>query len=94
MAEEGIAAGAVMDVNIALLEVLKTAFIHDGLAHGVHEAAKALDKRQALLCVLASNSDEPVYVKRVEVLCAEHKINLIKVGDKEPGEWVGLCKID
>ncbi|XP_038967446.1 small ribosomal subunit protein eS12-like [Rattus norvegicus] len=95
MAEEGIAPGAVMDVNTALLEVLKTALIHDGLAHGVHEAAKALDKRQALLCVLASDCDKAVYVKCVEALCAEHEINLIKVGDnKEPGEWVGLCKID
>ena len=51
MAEEGIAAGGVMNVNTALQEVLKTALIHDGLAHGIHEAAEALDKRQArLLC--------------------------------------------
>ena len=42
MAEEGIAAGGVMDVNTALQEVLKTALIHDGLARGIREAAKAL----------------------------------------------------
>lgn len=52
-----------MDVNTALQEVLKTALIHDGLARGIREAAKALDKRQAHLCVLASNCDEPMYVK-------------------------------
>lgn len=36
-------------------------------------------RRQAHLCVLASNCDEPMYVKLVEALCAEHQINLIKV---------------
>ncbi|XP_063351144.1 small ribosomal subunit protein eS12-like [Pelmatolapia mariae] len=71
-------AGGVMDVNTALPEVLKTALIHDGLARGIREAAKALDKRQAHLCVLAANCDEPMYVMLVEALCAEHQINLIK----------------
>lgn len=36
--------GGAMDVNTALQEVLKTALIHGGLVHGLHEAAKALDK--------------------------------------------------
>ncbi|KAF4019619.1 hypothetical protein G4228_011108 [Cervus hanglu yarkandensis] len=95
MAEEGIAVGGVMNVNTALQQVLKTALILDGLARGIHEAAKTLDKRQVHLCVLVSNSDEPVYVKSVEALCADHQINLIKVDDnKKLGEWVGLCKID
>ncbi|XP_040596701.1 40S ribosomal protein S12-like [Mesocricetus auratus] len=82
-------------MKFVVQEVLKTALIHDGLARGIREAAKALDKRQAHLCVLASNCDEPMYVKLVEALCAEHQINLIKVDDnKKLGEWVGLCKID
>ena len=35
------------------------------------------------------------YIKLIEALCAEHKINLIKVGDaKVLGTWAGLCKID
>jgi len=84
-----------MDLNTAIQEVLKTALIHDGLARGLHESAKALDKRTAHLCVLASNCDEPMYVKLVEALCAEHGINLIKIDDnKKLGEWAGLCKID
>lgn len=53
------------------------------------------DRREALLCVLAGNCDEPSYVKLVEALCAEHSIDLIKVDDnKKLGEWAGLCKID
>merc|ERR1711894_28234 len=84
-----------MDINDALQEILKLAMIHDGLARGLRESVKALDKRQALLCILANNCDEQMYVKLVEALCAEHGINLIKVDDnKKLGEWGGLCKID
>ena len=36
-------------------------------------------RRQAHLCVLASNCDEPSYVRLVEALCAEHQIKLLKV---------------
>mmetsp|Transcript_10930 Transcript_10930/g.11069 ORF Transcript_10930/g.11069 Transcript_10930/m.11069 type:complete len:150 (-) Transcript_10930:28-477(-) len=93
--EAPVAVAKEMDVNEALKQVLKNALIHDGLARGLHEAAKALDKRQAHLCVLASNCDEPEYGKLVEALCAEHNINLMKVEDnKLLGEWAGLCKID
>ncbi|KAI1295363.1 40S ribosomal protein S12 [Halotydeus destructor] len=88
-------AGGPMDVFTALQEVLKTALVHDGLTRGIHEAAKALDKRQAHLCVLATDCDEPMYQKLVEALCKEHQIDLIKVDDcKKLGEWSGLCKID
>ena len=96
MAEEGIAAGGVVDVNTALQQVLKAALIHDGIpACGSHEAAKALDEHQAHPRVLVSNCDEPTYVKLVEALCDEHQISLIEVdNNKKLREWVGLCKID
>ena len=61
-------------------DVLKQALIADGLARGLRESAKALDKRQALLCVLSENCDEPMYKKLVTALCMEHGIPLIKVG--------------
>ncbi|KAH9406406.1 40S ribosomal protein S12 [Tyrophagus putrescentiae] len=85
-----------LDLNTALQEVLKTSITsQDGLVKGLHQSAKALDKREALLCILASNCDEPAYVKLVEALCAEHSIDLIKVDDnKLLGEWAGMCKID
>ncbi|XP_046682663.1 40S ribosomal protein S12 [Homalodisca vitripennis] len=87
--------GGPTDINSALQEVLKTALIHDGISHGLHEATKVLDKRQALLCVLAENCDEPMYKKLVQALCNEHQIPLIRVdNNKKLGEWAGLCKID
>jgi len=90
-----VVAGGPMDINTALQEILKMAMVHDGLARGLREAVKALDKRTALLCILANNCDEQMYVKLIEALCAEHSINLIKVDDnKKLGEWAGLCKID
>ncbi|KAL1457650.1 hypothetical protein WDU94_007857 [Cyamophila willieti] len=88
--EEGIS-----DINKALQQVLKTARAHDGLAKGLHEAAKALDRREAQLCVLADNCDEPAYKKLVQALCSEHQIPLIKVdNNKKLGEWAGLSKLD
>lgn len=52
-------------------------------------------RRQAMLCILAENCDEPMYKKLVQALCNEHQIPLIKVdNNKKLGEWAGLCKID
>jgi len=83
------------DVNIALQEVLKLALVTDGLCRGLHEAVKTLDKRQALMCVLAEDCDEAMYKKLVIALCSEHGIPLLRVdNNKKLGEWAGLCKID
>merc|ERR1711951_192670 len=76
-------------------EVLKEALIHDGLARGLRETTKALDKRQAIACILAENCDEENYKKLIKALCMEHGIPLITVDDGQKlGEWAGLCKID
>jgi small subunit ribosomal protein S12e len=84
-----------MDVMTALKEVLKKSLVHDGLARGLHECAKVLDRRQAQFCALAANCTEPAYIKLVEALCMEHNIPLIRVPEsKLLGEWAGLCKID
>ena len=81
-----VATGGTMDISTALQEVLKTALIHDGLARGIRECAKALDKREAVLCVLANNCNEPMYKRLVEALCVEHEINIMKVANKSPAD--------
>ena len=84
-----------MSVLDALKGVLKLALMHDGLARGLREASKALDRRQAHMCVLNEACEEEAYKKLVVALCSEHKIPLIKVPDgKQLGEWAGLCKWD
>lgn len=86
---------APITVEDALRVVLKTAIRHDGITRGLRESVKALDRKDAHLCVLAESCDEKEYVRLIEALCAEHQISLIKVPDgKKLGEWTGLCKID
>ena len=78
----------------AVKDVLKNALIHGGLARGLHECTKALDKRKAVMCFLAKNCDVDQYIRLVEALCKEHKIRLMKVDDKGAlGEWAGLCRL-
>merc|ERR1712054_643540 len=52
-----------MSVLDALKGVLKLALIHDGLARGLREASKALDRREAHMCVLNENCEEEAYKK-------------------------------
>ena len=73
--------GGVMDLNGALQGVLKKALIHDGVARGLRECVKALDRRQAHLCILAQDCDSAEYVRLVEALAQEHSIDIIKVAD-------------
>ncbi|XP_041989974.1 40S ribosomal protein S12-like [Salvia splendens] len=87
--------GEPMDIMTALQLVLKKSMAHGGLVRGLHEAAKAIEKHAALLCVLAEDCDQPDYIKLVKALCSDHNVNLISVASaKTLGEWSGLCKID
>eukprot|EP00918_Siedleckia_nematoides_P108114 GHVU01235855.1.p1 GENE.GHVU01235855.1~~GHVU01235855.1.p1 ORF type:complete len:147 (-),score=22.59 GHVU01235855.1:177-617(-) len=83
-----------MNIEDALKEVLRISLQHDGLARGLRECAKALDKRQAHLCILVETNTEAEYMKLIEALCADHKINLNVADAKLLGTWAGLCKID
>jgi small subunit ribosomal protein S12e len=89
------AAASPMSIEDALREVLKTSLFHDGLARGLHEACKALDKGNAMLCCLAKDCDQAEYTKLVKALCDHHGTKLIEVKSRESlGEWAGLAKVN
>lgn len=95
VSEQPAAGSGSMSIEDALQQVLKKSLIHDGLARGLREAAKALDRREAHLCVLCETCNEAEYLKLIEALCNKNDINLLKVSDpKTLGTWAGLCKID
>ncbi|XP_050544877.1 40S ribosomal protein S12 [Daktulosphaira vitifoliae] len=93
--EDTVEAGEHGDMYNLLKEVLKNAQVNGSLLHGIHEGAKALEKKLGVLCVLANNCEEAMYKKLVTGLCAENSIPLIEVdSNKTLGEWSGLCKYD
>merc|ERR1712205_229839 len=56
--------GGVLDLNSALQQVLKKAAVQpEGLALGLREAVKALDRKVAHLCILAQDCDSAEYVR-------------------------------
>ena len=86
--------GEPMDILTALQLVLKKSLAHDGLVRGLHEAAKAIEKHAAQLCVLAEDCDQPDYVKLVKALCTDHNVHLVTVPSaKTLGEWTGVSKL-
>jgi small subunit ribosomal protein S12e len=95
VSEQIIVEEAQMSVLDALKEVLKKALIHDGLRKGLHECAKALDRRSARLCCLSKDCENEEYKKLVRALCVEGSVPIIMVDHgKDLGAWCGLAKIN
>ena len=82
----------------ALREALRSGLIQDGLSRGLHETAKVLEKRHALLCIeaeLPENYDDSAYKKHVQALCQAHQIPLLTVPDNvHLGKYSGFCQRD
>merc|ERR1712003_555525 len=70
-------------VETAVQETLKHAQHRDGLSRGLNEAVRALERKDALCCILAKNCDEANYVRLIEALCVEHQIPILKIGDNK-----------
>ena len=85
------APGEPMDVNSAVKLVLKKALAHDGLARGLRETTRAIEKDTAQVCILADDCDQPDYKKLIEALCAEKNVHLLSVPEaKQLGQWAGV----
>mmetsp|Transcript_8714 Transcript_8714/g.18101 ORF Transcript_8714/g.18101 Transcript_8714/m.18101 type:complete len:142 (-) Transcript_8714:100-525(-) len=86
---------AEMSVLDALREVLEKAMIHGGLKKGLHECAKALDRRTARLCCLSKDCENEEYKKLIKGLCSEGEVHVVMVeSGKDLGAWCGLAKLD
>merc|ERR1712137_1539937 len=84
-----------IDLESALVEVLKKALIVNGLGRGLRECQKALEQGSVHLCILAADCNEPAYVSLITALSLEHNVKLLKVKKaKSLGEWAGLRKLD
>ena len=74
---------------------MKKSQINDGLVHGLNEVVKALDRKEAQLCILADNWEEAKYKTLVEAFCAQNNIPIVHVAERNKiGEWLGYYKLD
>merc|ERR1719394_2069286 len=83
------------NITDAIKSVIKKSQANDGLVKGLNEVLKALDRKQALVCVLASDCEDAKYKKFVTAMAAAGGIPLIEVDSRmDLGEWLGLCQYD
>ena len=66
-----------------------------GCVKGLNQVGKALDRKDAYLCILAKDCEDPKYKKLITALAKQNKIPLIEVDSRqELGQWLGQCKYD
>merc|ERR1739848_144404 len=83
------------NINDAIKSVIKKSQANDGLVKGLNEVLKALDRKQALLCVLADDCEDLKYKKFVTAMAKSNNIPLITVDKRmDLGEWLGHCAYD
>ncbi|TNV76066.1 hypothetical protein FGO68_gene14971 [Halteria grandinella] len=83
------------NIHDAIKLVLRKSNANNGLVKGLNEVVKALDRKEALLCVLAEDCEDAKYKKLVTSLCKANGIPLLEIEKRaELGEWLGQCKLD
>merc|ERR1719473_713046 len=79
----------------AIKKVIKKAMSADGIVKGLNQVGKSLDRKDAFLCILAEDCDDPKYKKLITALAKQNKIPLITVPSRtDLGEWTGQCKYE
>merc|ERR1719331_414827 len=83
------------NITDAIKSVIKKSQANDGLVKGLNEVLKALDRKQALIAVLASDCEDAKYKKFVSAMAKSSGIPLIEVDSRmDLGEWLGHCHYD
>merc|ERR1712051_46683 len=83
------------NINDAIKSVIKKSQANDGLVKGLNEVLKALDRKQALIAVLATDCEDAKYEKFVTAMAKAGGIPLIEVDSRmDLGEWLGHCHYD
>lgn len=73
--------------------VLKKSLASDGLARGIREAVKALERRKARLIILAEDCEKEDYQRLIEALADSTNTPLVHVPSRaDLGEWAGLTR--
>ena len=81
--------------SAAIKNVIKKSQANDGLVKGLNEVLKALDRKQALIAVLADDCEDAKYKKFVTAMAKAGGIPLISVDSRNDlGEWLGHCHYD
>ena len=88
-----------VDFDSSLKRLVQIANANAQLAKGLHEVCKALETKdennKPKFVVLATNCNEPTYVKLVRALAKQNKVPLIEIEEGETlGEWLGHAKYD
>jgi small subunit ribosomal protein S12e len=79
----------------ALKVVLKQSLAIGGLARGLKECCRSLDRNEALICILADDCDQKEYKALIEGLCKSQKVDIIRVESNQVlAEMVGVKKYD
>merc|ERR1712166_43554 len=71
------------NIKDPIKSVIKKSQANDGLVKGLNEVCKCLDRKQAILCILAEDCNDPKYKKLVDALAKASNVPLIEVEKRD-----------